>query len=96
MTDARTEARWDHARDLAKHDGPRPHDPPLPDRLNKPIAGAMEVAILVKGNVSYSDAAALIEQYARTKASEAALQATIEAGDRFMTVVDNFGSASDA
>lgn len=63
MTDARTEARWDHARDLRKHDGPRPHDR-IPDRLNKPLSNAMDVVVLVKAMPNYEDCAALIERYA--------------------------------
>lgn len=96
MTDARTEARWDHQRDLRKHDGPRPHDPPLPFRLQPVVPAALAVALLVKDLKNVSDAAALVEQYAQTVAAEAALQATINAGDRILATIDSFGSAPDA
>lgn len=59
---------WDHRNDLAKHDGPRPHDR-IPLRLQPVISPAMEVAIAVKALDNYTEAAALIEQYAQTVAA---------------------------
>lgn len=69
MTDAATEARWDRDRDLRKHDGPRPHDPPLPARLDKPLTTAMDIVVSVKAMDNYTAAAALIEQHARATAA---------------------------
>lgn len=87
MTRAANEyERADHDRDLRKHDL-RSADP-LPARLSPPIAGALEVAILVKGLTSYTDAAALIEQYAQTVAAEARLQAVIDTGDRILATFE--------
>lgn len=81
-----TDAHWDHERDLRKHE-PRASDP-LPHRLSPPIAGALEVAILVKGIASYTDAAALIEQYAQTVAAEARLQAVVDTADRVFATIE--------
>lgn len=69
--------RADHERDLRKHDT-------LPSRLSPPIAGAMEVALIVKGLPNISDAASLIEQYAQTVAAEARLQAVADTGERIL------------
>lgn len=66
MTDARTEARWDHAADHRKHWTPDPD--PLPLRLQPNISPALEVAIAVKGTDNFTNAASLIDQYARTQA----------------------------
>lgn len=77
--------RADHDRDLRKHDT-------LPSRLSPPIAGALEVAILVKGLSNVTVAAGLIEQYAQTVAAEARLQAVIDTGERILTQI----GASDA
>lgn len=80
-----TEADWDRSRDYLKHE-PRPTDP-LPARFQTPIAGALEVAILVQ-SVPLTQGAELIEQYARTAASEARLQAVADTSDRILAVID--------
>lgn len=87
MTDARTEARWDHARDLRKHDGPRPHDP-LPLRLQPVISPALEIALLVKGLANVTAAAALIEQYAQTVAAAARLEGVEMTANRILDAFD--------
>jgi hypothetical protein len=59
------EDRWDHDRDLAKHD-PRPTDRdyvPLCAQA-APISTAMDIALCVRGLKNPIDAAALIDQYA--------------------------------
>jgi hypothetical protein len=81
-----TEADWDHKRDLRKHE-PRPTDP-LPARMQVPLATALEVAIMCKGLKNIRDAEKLVEQYAQTVAAEAALQATIKAGDRILATIE--------
>jgi hypothetical protein len=95
--------RADHYRDLAKHE-PRPGDRGFTDSdvLGKfngpadslplhvqapPITGALEVAILAQA-VSLQTAADLIEQYARTKASEARLEAVVATSDRIIAAIE--------
>jgi len=68
------DAHWDHERDLRKHDFD-PH-PPLP-----PISTAMDIALCVRGMDNLPAAAALIEQYAATKAAADRLDA-VAAGAR--------------
>lgn len=52
-------------------------------RLDVLVPEAYDIALLARSTkVSLDEAASLIEQYARTRASEAALQATINAGER--------------
>jgi hypothetical protein len=85
------EQRWDHARDLRKHD-----TDPLPARMQVPLATALEVAVMVKGLKNIRDAEKLVEQYAQTVAAEAALQATIDAGERILATINAHGSAPDA
>ncbi len=76
----------DHIRDYRKHE-PRPGEPDFPIRLETaPITGALEVAILAQA-VSLQQAADLIEQYARTKASEAQLDTAAEAYNRIDRVL---------
>jgi hypothetical protein len=70
------EQRWDHARDLRKHD-----TDPLPIRLAPDISPAMQIAILVKGEKNYELAAALIDAYADDKAAQQRLEA-VAAGAR--------------
>jgi hypothetical protein len=93
---------YDHLRDERKHE-PRPGDRGFPDSdvLGRytgpdplplhvqapPITGALEVAILAKA-VPLQQAAALIEQYARTCASEARLEGVVEAGDRILAAIE--------
>jgi hypothetical protein len=63
--------RADHDRDLRKHED-RPSDklPPLPLHVQSPsIAGALEVAVYVKGMKDPREAAKLVEQYAQTLAA---------------------------
>jgi hypothetical protein len=76
----------DHERDHRKHEW-RPGDP-LPFRFETPIAGALEVALLVKAVKDPRDGAKLIEQYARTAAAEARLQAVIDTGDRIVAAIE--------
>ena len=66
---------YDHERDLRKHER-RPTD-----RLTPQISPAVEVAIAVKGMKNITEAAALIEQYAATKAAADRLDA-VAAGAR--------------
>lgn len=55
----------------------------LAHRLDVDLAGAMEIASLARApGVKLTEAARLIEQYARTKASEAKLDAILEVSDR--------------
>lgn len=81
--------RADHDRDLRKHDT-------LPSRLSPPIAGALEIAMIVKGLASFTVAAGLIEQYAQTVAAEARLQATIDTSENIMAQIDAFGRGPNA
>lgn len=87
MTRAMTEyERADHYRDHQKHD-----TDPLPLRLQPPpITGALEVAILAQA-VPLQQAAALIEQYARTCASAAKLDAISETIDRCCEAIEASG-----
>jgi hypothetical protein len=87
MTDAATEARWDAARDRAKHDGPRPHDP-IPLRLQPVISPALEIALLVKGLDNLTAAANLIEQYAQTVAAGAKLEGIELVATRILDAFD--------
>lgn len=78
---------WDHLRDERKHE-PRPGEPDFPLRLESPpITGALEVAILAQA-VSLQQAADLIEQYARTKASEARLEGVASCADRVFAALE--------
>jgi hypothetical protein len=80
---------WDHLRDERKHE-PRPTDrlPPLPLHVQAlPITGALEVAILAQA-VPLQQAAELIEQYARTAAAAARLDAVSETIDRCIDAID--------
>jgi hypothetical protein len=88
MTRAATQAeQFDYNRDHRKHDW-RPGDPPQ-HRLDVPIPMALDVALLVRApGVSLTDAAALIEQYARTAASEAALDAVVKTSNRVMLAIE--------
>jgi hypothetical protein len=87
------EQRYDHDRDIRKHDW-RPGDPPslspdpIPFRLQPVMPAALEIAVLVKGISNYTDAAKLIEQYAQTVASEARLEAVAETSDRIMALIN--------
>lgn len=84
-----TEADWDRARDYRKHE-PRPSDP-LPARFQTPIAGALEVAILAQA-VPLVQAAELIEQYARTVAAGARLEAVETTANRMIAAIDAHGA----
>jgi hypothetical protein len=78
---------YDHLRDERKHE-PRPTDP-LPLRLEPaPISGALEIAILAK-SVPLQAAADLIDQYARTCAAAARLDATAYAIDRCCDAIES-------
>ncbi len=73
--------RADYERDLRKHDDG-------PHRLDVDIPTAIEIAAIVRNpHVKLQSAADLIEQYARTVASGAAVDATEEAGKRFDAVL---------
>jgi hypothetical protein len=95
---------YDHLRDERKHE-PRPGDrgftdsdvlgkftgDPLPLHVQAPpITGALEVAILAQA-VPLQQAAELIEQYARTCASAARLDAVSETIDRCCDAIENGG-----
>ena len=58
------------------------------------LAGAKEVAVLVKCMPNLEQAAELIEQYARTVAAGARLDATIEAYDRIQEQIATEMSSS--
>lgn len=80
--------RADHDRDLRKHE-PRPGDRDFPIRLETAIPASVDVAVLVRNPaVSLTAAADLIEQYARTRASEAAAEATLEVGNRLIASIE--------
>lgn len=96
--------RADHYRDHAKHE-PRPGDrgftdnevlgkftgDPLPLHVQAPpITGALEVAILAQA-VPLQQAAALIEQYARTQAVAARLDAVATTIDRCCEAIEASG-----
>lgn len=82
--------RADHYRDLAKHDD----TPPLYAQ-SAPITGALEVAILAQA-VPLQAAANLIEQYARTCAAAAKLDAVSETINRCCDAIDQHGVRTDA
>lgn len=94
---------WDHLRDERKHEprpGERGFSPPSetqpPARLDSPpITGALEVAILAQA-ISLPQAAELIEQYARTCAAAARVDATAEAIDRCCAEIEKQGVRTDA
>lgn len=96
----RTAADHEHERELRKHDdrpGDRGFSAPrdeLPVRLSPPIAGALEIAILAQ-SVPLMQAAELIEQYARTEAAAARLDATATAIDKCCAAIEAHGG-SDA
>jgi hypothetical protein len=93
---------YDHLRDERKHEL-RPGDrgftdsdvlgrytgpDPLPLHVQAPpITGALEVAILAQA-VPLQQAAALIEQYARTRASEARLDGVASCADRVFEALE--------
>lgn len=81
MTRQTQEQRWDHARDLAKHE-PRPSD-----RLSVAIPTAVDVAALVK-RVDIITGADLIEQYARTCAAEARMEAVEVTSNRIIAAME--------
>jgi hypothetical protein len=87
------EQRWDHDRDLRKADW-RQGDPPslspdpLPLRFTAPIATALEIAVLAK-SVSVTQAASLIEQYAKTYASGAVLEAVELTSSRMLAAIES-------
>lgn len=64
----------DRFRDERKHDR-------LPSRLSPPLSTAMDIALCVRGMDNLNAAAALIEQYADTKAAADRLDA-VAAGAR--------------
>lgn len=76
MTRAATQAEiFDRNQDYRKHE-PRPADE------------AIEIAVLVK-QVDVTAAAALIEQYGRTKFSEGRLDAVTETENRIFAAIDH-------
>jgi hypothetical protein len=79
---------WDHARDERKH-WPRPGDDVPLCAQAAPVATAVEIALLARDpNVKLAQAASLIEQYARTVASGAVLEAVKTASDRLIEAID--------
>ncbi|HEY1980719.1 MAG TPA: hypothetical protein VGH13_11580 [Xanthobacteraceae bacterium] len=61
----------------------------LPHRLDTAIPLAVDIALLARDPaVSLTAAAGLIEQYARTRASEAAADAVLETGNRLIAAID--------
>jgi hypothetical protein len=74
MRQANEYERADHDRDLRKHDT-------LPHRFDRRISTSMDIAILVRALGNLEDAAALIDQFVDTKASEQRLDA-VAAGAR--------------
>lgn len=81
MTRQTQEQRWDHERDYRKHE-PRPSD-----RLSVPIPTAVEVALLVKA-VDIITGSDLIEQYARTCAAEARMEAVEITSNRIIAAIE--------
>lgn len=79
---------FDHQRDLRKHE-PRPTDPP--SRFDRKIPTAIEVAMLVRGLTNVTDAADLIEQYAKTVAAGARLEGVSQAYSRVDKVLTEAG-----
>jgi hypothetical protein len=87
----------DHVRDYRKHE-PRPGDrgfsPPsateLPARFESNATGALEVAILAQA-VPLPQAAELIEQYARTCAAAARLDAVSETIEKCCEAIEAEG-----
>lgn len=71
----------DHKRDLRKHDS-------LPHRVDRKISTALDIALLCRCMDNIQDAADLIEQYAKTAASEARLAATIATSDHICAVLE--------
>lgn len=58
-------------------------------RFDVGVSGALEIASLVRApGVSITAAAQLIEQYARTKASEATLDAITKTSDRMIAAME--------
>lgn len=70
---------FDHAHDLRKHE-PRPSDP---------VPAAVDIALIARNpNVSLSDAARLIEQYARTQASQGVLDGITQASQKIIAAIE--------
>lgn len=67
--------------------------PPLPARFDIPASTAVEIAVLVQA-LPLAAGAKLIEQYARTVAAAAKLDAIAETGDRVMAVIEAHGFAN--
>lgn len=93
MTRMATEyERADHDRDERKHEW-RPGDVVQPgDAIPlhvepKPLSTALEIALLVKALPRITDAAALIEQYGDTRASEGRLDGATDAYARIDKVL---------
>lgn len=85
-----TAAHHDHVRDYRKHE-PRHGEPDFPIRLETaPIKGALEVAILAQA-VPLSQAAELIEQYAKTYAAGAVLDAVTTTIDKCCEAIEAEG-----
>jgi hypothetical protein len=97
-----TAHRHDHERDYRKHEarpGDRGFSPPAenepPTRMAVECSGALEIAILAQA-VSLTSAAALIDQYARTVAAAARMEATAHAIDLCCTEIEKHGGKVDA
>jgi hypothetical protein len=76
------EQRWDHRRDLAKHDE-RPGD-----RLTPVMSEALEIAVLVKA-INPVEGAKLIEQYGKTCAAAGRLDGVTETINRIAPPVQS-------
>jgi hypothetical protein len=78
---------FDHARDERKH-WPRPGDDVPLCAQAAPVATATEIALIVRNLANVADGAALIEQYARTRASEGVLEGVAKASQRIIEAID--------
>jgi hypothetical protein len=67
--------------------------PPTPDRLKPKMTTAMEVAVLSRC-LPIQQAAALIEQYARSEAAGARIEAGIEMRDRILVGIEGAPEAA--
>lgn len=94
MSITRDAAYYDHLRDERKVDRTGRDFDPLPLHVQSPpITGALEVAILAQA-VPLQQAADLIEQYARTQAAAAKLDAVATTIDRCCEAIEAEGPIS--
>lgn len=81
---------WDHRRDHEKHE-PRPGDRDFPARFDKPLTTAMDIVVLVKAMPNYTDAASLIEQYAKMVAAGVRVEEARLSADRLDRIAAGIG-----